>query len=100
MTAESRLGEVKLFHPKTGLVQLMIRPEALAVGFDNGGRRATVLWREFFGHYQRLGLALADGVEVIARTGVDRYFKRGDNVSVSLALPALAYDSESHKVLS
>ncbi len=100
MTAESRLGEVKLFHPKTGLVQLMIRPEALAVDFDDKGKRATVLWREFFGHYQRLGLALADGVEVIARTGVDRYFKRGDNVSVSLALPALAYDSESEHVLS
>ena len=78
----------------------MIRPEALAVGFDNGGKRGTVLWREFFGHYQRLGLALADGVELIARTGVDRYFKRGDDVSVSLALPALAYDSESHQVLS
>ncbi|MDE2776920.1 MAG: ABC transporter ATP-binding protein [Chloroflexota bacterium] len=100
MTAESRLGEVKLFHPKTGLVQLMIRPEALAVGFDDNGKRATVLWREFFGHYQRLGLALADSVELIARTGVDRYFQRGDNVSVSLALPALAYDSESEHVLS
>ena len=54
-----------------------------------------MLWREFYGHYQRLGLALADGTELIARTGVDRYFRRGDNVSVSLALPALAYDSES-----
>lgn len=100
MTAESRLGEVKLFHPKTGRVTLMIRPEALAVHFDEADTRAVVLWREFYGHYQRLGLALADGTELIARTGVDRYFKRGDKVSVSLALPALAYDSESHVVLS
>ena len=30
------------------------------------------------GHHQRLGLALADGTELIARTGVDRYFRRGD----------------------
>ena len=101
MTADSRLGEVKLFHPKSGRVQLMIRPEALAVGFDEEGARATVLWREFYGHYQRLGLALANGsTALIARTGVDRYFQRGDSVSVSLALPALAYDSESQHVLS
>ena len=100
MTASSHLGEVKLFHPKTGHVDLMIRPEALDVGFENGGEPALVLWREFHGHHQRLGLELADGAVLIARTGVDRYFKRGDNVSVSLARPALAYDSESHRVLS
>ncbi len=95
MTAESRLGEVKLFLPKTGPVQLMIRPEALAVGFGEAGTPATVRWREFYGHYQRLGLALADGAQLIARTGVDRYFSRGNEVRVSLALPALAYDRAS-----
>ncbi len=100
MTADSRLGEVKLFHPKTGPVQLMIRPEALAVNFDEHGTRATVRWREFYGHYQRLGLALTDGTELIAHTGVDRYFQRGNNVSVSLALPALAYDTASQIMLS
>ncbi len=100
MTAASRLGEVKLFHPKTGPVQLMIRPEALLVGHDEEGKPATVRWREFFGHYQRLGLALADGAELIAQAGVDRYYRRGDQVSVSLALPALAYDSESERALA
>lgn len=92
ITADSRLGEVKLFHPKTGPVQLMIRPEALAVGYDESGIPADVRWREFHGHYQLLGLALEDGTQLIARTGVDRYFGRGDRVRVSLALPALAYD--------
>lgn len=99
MTADSRLGEVKLFHPKSGQVQLMIRPEALAVGFEEHGTRATVRWREFYGHYQRLGLALADGTELIAHTGVDRYFQRGNNVSVSLEMPALAYDVTSRVML-
>ncbi len=93
MTADSLLGEVKLFHPKAGKVQLLIRPEALAVHFGDDGKPATVLWREFYGHYQRLGLALSDGTRLMARTGVDRYFRRGDRVSVSLALPALAYDA-------
>ncbi len=100
MTADSLLGEVKLFHPKTGQVELMIRPEALHVGFEEIGTAATVLWREFYGHYQRLGVALADGTRLIVRTGVDRYFQRGNKVWVSLALPALAYDIESHNVLS
>ena len=92
MTASSRLGEVKLFHPKTGQVQLMIRPEALAVGFSDHGTPAIVRWREFYGHYQRLGLALADGTQLVARTSVDRYFQRGNEVRVTLVLPALAYD--------
>ena len=92
MTASSRLGEVKLFNSKQGSVQLLIRPEALAVGFDEQGIPATVQWREFYGHYQRLGLELPDGTNLIARTGVDRFFRRGDKVWVSLALPALAYD--------
>ncbi len=92
LTAASPLGTVKLFHPKSGAVQLMIRPEALHVGHAEHGEKASVLWREFFGHYQRLGLALDDGTELIARTGVDRYFQRGNNVWVSLRMPALAFD--------
>jgi len=91
MTAECRLGEVKLYLPRSGPVQLMIRPEALDVRFGEGGVPATVRWREFFGHYQRLGLALDDGTELIARTGVDRYFRRENAVRVTMALPALAY---------
>lgn len=92
-TADCLLGEVKLYLPRTGAVELMIRPEALAVTVDGGGTSATVRWREFHGHFQRLGLALADGTELVARTSVDRYFQRGNEVRVTLALPALAYDS-------
>ena len=92
LTAASPLGTVKLFHPKTGPVQLMIRPEALYVNFVEEGLAASVLWREFYGHYQRLGLALEDGTELVARTGVDRFFRRGDKTWVSLALPALAFE--------
>ena len=92
LTAASPLGTVKLFHPKQGQVQLMIRPEALYVGHADEGERATVLWREYYGHYQRLGLELADGTVLIARTGVDRYFQRSNIVSVTLQMPALAFD--------
>ena len=93
MTASSCLGEVKLYHPRQGAVQLMIRPEALHIDhLDEVGVMAAVQWREFFGHNQRLGLALADGTELVAWTGVERYIRRGDEVRVSLGMPALAYD--------
>ena len=92
-TADCLLGEVKLYLPRTGDVELMIRPEALAVNVDDDGTSATVRWREFHGHFQRLGLALADGTGLIARTGVAPYIRRGDQVTVTMALPALAYDA-------
>ena len=91
--ATSALGAVKLFHEKSGDVQLMIRPEALRVNLDDNGTSATVLWREFYGHTQRLGIALDDGTELVARIGVDVYYKRGQIVRVSLGLPALAFDN-------
>ena len=56
MTADSRLGEVKLYLPKTGPVQ----PDDPARGAGGGARwrgdRRRCCWREFHGHYQRLGL--------------------------------------------
>ena len=93
LLAESPLGQVNLFHPKSGAVQLMIRPEALRVSFDGQGMAAMVLWREFYGHHQRLGLALADGAELIALADVDHYYQRGNQVSVSLVMPALAFET-------
>ena len=97
MTADSRLGEVKLFHPKTGRVQLMIRPEALAVGLDEEGRRATALWREFttlsalagFGGWHRAN----------RNSGRHRYYKRATGYPRRWRC-CLAYDDESQHVLS
>ena len=44
------------------------------------------------GTTQRVGLALGDGTELVAWTGVEKYIRRGDNVHVSLGMPVLAYD--------
>lgn len=97
-TASSPLGEVKLFHARQGRVQLMIRPEALQVKLTQDGMPGMVQWREFHGHYQRLGLTLNGGTELIANAGVDRYLKRGDEVWVKVALPALAFDVNGETV--
>lgn len=91
--ATSSLGTVKLYHQKSGTVDLMIRPEALRISFDDKGTPAVILWREFFGHTQRLGLELQDGTQLIARTGVDTYYQREQHVRVTLGLPALALES-------
>lgn len=93
MIANSPLGTVKLFYEKSGNVELMIRPEALRLGFDESGTPALVLWREFYGHTQRVGIQLTDGTELIARTGIDTYYQRNQNVRVSLGLPALAFEA-------
>jgi iron(III) transport system ATP-binding protein len=94
MIADSPLGSVNLFHEKTGDVQLMIRPEALSIDVEEDSTPATVLWREFYGHTQRVGIALEDGTQLVARIDVDVYYKRGQNVCVSLGFPALAFDIE------
>ena len=98
LLADSPLGTVKLFHPKSGPVQLMIRPEALRVSFDEPGLPASILWREFYGHHQRLGLILTNGTELIALADVDRYYQRNDRVSVSQVLPALAFDAPGEPI--
>lgn len=98
MVADSPLGTVKLFNEKSGDVQLMIRPEALRVNFDENSTPAKVLWREFYGHTQRLGIVLEDGTQLVARIDIDIYYKRGQNVRVSLGLPVLAFDIEDRIV--
>lgn len=98
MMATSPLGTVKLFHEKSGDVQLMIRPEALRLSVDERGTPAKVLWREFYGHMQRVGIVLDDGTELIARTGVDIYYKRDQNVRVALGLPVLAFDDTHERI--
>lgn len=98
MIATSPLGTVKLFHEKSGDVQLMIRPEALRLSVGERGTAAKVLWREFYGHMQRVGIVLEDGTELIARTGVDIYYKRDQNVRVTLGLPVLAFDQTHERI--
>jgi len=93
MIANSPLGNVKLFHETAGNVELLIRPEALRINLNDKGTPAVILWREFFGHAQRLGLQLDDGTKLTALTGVDRYYQRGQNVRVSIGLPAVAFDA-------
>jgi iron(III) transport system ATP-binding protein len=81
-TANSPLGEIALADPQQGPIDVLIRPEQLAVG--EGGSLARVEWREFYGHDQRVGLKLADGRELTARTAPHLPISTGDTVTVKL----------------
>lgn len=80
MVAESPLGRLTLAKPQTGAVDVLIRPEMLAVGA--GGTPARVIWREFYGHDQRIGVTLHDGRELVARAAPRLDLTVGEEVSV------------------
>jgi iron(III) transport system ATP-binding protein len=83
-SAQSPLGEVPLRAPIQGAVKLLIRPEALEINGDADGVWGVVLWREYFGYEQRLGVALADGTTLTARADPHTVYQVDDRVRVSV----------------
>lgn len=89
--AESVLGKQRLLSPREGTVDLLIRPDMLHLLPTDEGTPATVLWREYYGHNQRVGLQLEDGTELIARTDTQIIYTTGQNIRVSVYAPLLAF---------
>ncbi|MEM9954695.1 MAG: ABC transporter ATP-binding protein [Chloroflexota bacterium] len=90
-TANTVLGQVKLLTPRNGMAEVLVRPDMLHLLPTDEGTPATVLWREYYGHNQRIGLALDDGTELIARADSQIMYKTGQNVRVSVYAPLLAF---------
>ncbi len=92
--ATCALGALRLQNRLTGPVDILIRPEALQLTpVHNDGVHARVIWREFYGHDQRLGLVLESGLSLIARLGPGEVFDVGERVAVSVPHPVMAYRS-------
>lgn len=89
--ARSALGEVRLRTPTRGPVQLLIRPELIHLHPADEGVPAEVLWREYYGHTQRIGLRLSDGTELIARTDAQVMHEPGERLRVNVYAPLVAY---------
>lgn len=89
--ANSPLGQVRLLQPQQGEVELLIRPEMLHLLPTDEGTVATVLWREYYGHNQRIGLRLEDGTELVARQDAQIVYEVGQQVRVSVYAPLLAF---------
>lgn len=89
--ARSPLGELRLLKPAQGPLELLIRPDMLHLLPTDEGTPATVLWREYYGHDQRVGLRLEDGTDLIARVDTQIDYHRGQNVRVSVYAPLMAF---------
>ena len=86
------LGNVALQEAAHGTVALMIRPEQLRLATEGDGARATVRWREFYGHDQRIGIVLESGETLVARTDGSAHFVIDETVRVQLQGTARAFN--------
>lgn len=89
--AETVLGQVRLLSPKNGEVDVLIRPDMLHLLPTDEGTPAKVLWREYYGHNQRIGLELDNGKELIARADTQIMYTAGQTIRVSVYAPLLAF---------
>lgn len=79
-----------------GKVEVLLRPEVIHIDHgeqSNAGDapRATIRWREFYGHDQRVGLSLADGTRLVARLDARFRFDIGDAVTIAVNTPVQVY---------
>jgi iron(III) transport system ATP-binding protein len=89
---ECELGELPNRDGLAGEVDVLIRPESLAIGMvgmpDRGSVAATVVARTFYGHDQLIELRLASGRTVRSRRLSFPAWHPGDRVHVWLEGPA------------
>ena len=91
MVADCTLGQVALMQHAQGQVDLMLRPESLQLQVVEDGAIGQVIWREFYGHTQRIGLRLIDGVQLVARADSNQVFQPGERVTISVPQPVQAF---------
>lgn len=90
LTAECALGEIRLTQPQQGAVMVMLRPEAFALSED--GMTGRVVWHEYYGHDQRLGVELDHKQMVIVRLGLsDQALSVGDTVRLQVRGAGVAF---------
>jgi iron(III) transport system ATP-binding protein len=86
-TAAAVIGVLPLAAAAYGAVDVLLRPEDVSLSADGDTPNAAVIWREFYGHDQRLGLRLDDGSELVARLDSRPAFAPGQRVRVGARAP-------------
>lgn len=84
------LGELPITASLHAPVEVLIRPEAVfleAQPVIGTTPVARVLWREFYGHDQRVGVVLDNGTRLIARLDAGQQFEIGQSVGVYISTP-------------
>jgi iron(III) transport system ATP-binding protein len=83
-TVECVLGCLPLDKPAHGSVTVLIRPEWLRLNKPDSQAEASIVWREFYGHDQRIGIRLLDGTTLIARSNTSDDYTEGELVRVGV----------------
>ncbi|HEX2172348.1 MAG TPA: ABC transporter ATP-binding protein [Dehalococcoidia bacterium] len=92
--AHTELGDLPLRVATIGPVEVLIPPEAIRLEAADDGP-AEIVWREFFGHDQRLTLRLPSGRTIHARLDADQDLRAGRRVRLRLAGPMPAFPAEA-----
>ena len=85
------LGTVQLQTEIRGRVDLLIRPEMIQLTDD--GIPARIIWQEYYGHSQRIGLQLEDGTRLTARASSTVPRLRGYTVKITIDRPVHAFSA-------
>lgn len=95
--AECVLGRVPLAIPRSGPVEVMVRPEAIDLCPDVAGC-GLIEEIVFFGHDQLVGVRMCDGTHIQARTGPRIDLAPGARVAVRVQGEAVAFPYEQGEV--
>jgi len=93
---ETELGCLRLLEPAEGPVDVLIRPEMIALApYEEGtdGVQGTVVNRRFFGRDQQIDIELPSGTSLIARVPTHRRYVTGQHISVTITRPVLAFSA-------
>ena len=88
--ADTELGRFPAAASLSGAVEVVVRPERVALAADDGdGAPARVVRRSYFGHDQLVHVELASGARLRSRTGGSAAWRPGDAVRVRVSGPVL-----------
>jgi iron(III) transport system ATP-binding protein len=90
-SAESELGKLELLGEAHGPVDLLVRPENVALAPASASHTVRIRTIEFFGHDQLIRVQLQSGREIDVRMGPDYVYAVGQPVSVRVSGPVMAY---------
>jgi iron(III) transport system ATP-binding protein len=90
--ADTVLGSIPIKRSSSGAVDVLVRPEAVALSSGSGGVVELV---EFYGHDTVYVVVLADGSQLRSRQAASPRFARGDSVDATYSgEPTVAYPIE------
>jgi iron(III) transport system ATP-binding protein len=92
-SATCELGALDLQSEVRGPVDLLLRPENVALAPAAADSPSRIRSIAFFGHDQLIGVQLGSGREIEARMGPDYVYAVGQPVSVRVMGPVMAYPS-------